>query len=58
MMKLALICTLFATFAIFMTNGLPQSIDEIAQQGLDNIQDELESKYLTRFIQATGIPSF
>merc|ERR1712165_203945 len=42
-MKIALFCILFLTCVIFMTNGLPQSsIEEIAQQGLDNIQDELE----------------
>merc|ERR1712001_631915 len=50
-MKLALFCILFVTFAIFMTNGLPQSIEEIAQQGLDNIQDELEK------IDSSDLPS-
>merc|ERR1712189_120992 len=50
-MKIALFCILFLTSVIFMTNGLPQGIDEIAQQALDNVQGELEK------IDSSDLPS-
>merc|ERR1711884_100436 len=50
-MKIALFCILFLTSVIFMTNALPQGIDEIAQQALDNVQGELEK------IDSSDLPS-
>ena len=38
-----------------MTNGLPQGIDEIAQQALDNVQGELESKSFIICIQLVAV---
>ena len=54
-MKIALFCILFLTSVIFMTNGLPQGIDEIAQQALDNVQGELESKSFIICIQLVAV---